>query len=750
MNLPARLLATALVVLNCHAFAQTAASSAPNRTSITQGVKSVPKLGAPGPVVAWGPEAFPILTAGEGKSEMAVAAASTLGKGRVVIFGHTGYVEPGDKAEVNQLLANAVRWCTGKQQSRLGFRGGKRFEALEKLGFTAAAVPKLDAESLRGCDVVILSLQQLKDGQEAEALERFVKGGGGLIAGVTGWAFSQTNGGKDFHPKATGAAAAPGKRVATDGFQGNVLLADAGLSWTDDSIGGGSAPLQVVSPESRPMLNAETALRALSSLPGSTPPGAELFEQATHTIALALESMPEERRSGLSGAVAALWSQGKSTVFPAPTRPIGGEAADVRAQAALQSHLWKYLPPALSKPHPAASDFPKRVAPGAKAVIGKIAINPAVPGWQSTGLYADAGAPIVVRGSADLAAAAYEVRIGSHSDELYKLDKWRRMPEITLHQRVGAGDTRVANPFGGLVYIVVPEKAKDAKLFEVTIEGAVEAPLFVLGKTTDEQWKSIKQRPAPWAELACDGVILTVPTEVAREVENPTELMKYWQKVVDAEDELSHVKEQRKRPERIVADVQISAGFMHSGYPIMIHLPEAKEMVTVSGDKLPGWGFYHELGHNHQKPEWTPEGTTEVTCNIFSLYITEVLQGRKRGENHGAIKPEARAKRTAAFQAEGKPFEKWKGDPFLALDVYMQLIDGFGWETMKTVLRSYQEPKWGALPKSEQEKRDQWMTRYSYATGRDLAGVFEGWGIPISPAAREQVSHLESWMPPGS
>ena len=131
--------------------------------------------------------------------------------------------------------------------------------------------------------------------------------------------------------------------------------------------------------------------------------------------------------------------------------------------------------------------------------------------------------------------------------------------------------------------------------------------------------------------------------------------------MIAAQDDLSNVAAERRRPERMVSDVAISVGFMHSGYPIMLHLPEAREMVAVSKDKMPGWGFHHEIGHNHQKTEWTFDGTGEVTNNIFSVYITEVIDGKKRGENHGAIKPEAQAKKWGRYRAMNSALYRVEG-----------------------------------------------------------------------------------------
>jgi hypothetical protein len=39
------------------------------------------------------------------------------------------------------------------------------------------------------------------------------------------------------------------------------------------------------------------------------------------------------------------------------------------------------------------------------------------------------------------------------------------------------------------------------------------------------------------------------------------------------------------------------------------------------------WGFYHELGQNHQDQKWTVGETVKVTCNIYSLYLIHRMHG---------------------------------------------------------------------------------------------------------------------------
>ena len=139
-------------------------------------------------------------------------------------------------------------------------------------------------------------------------------------------------------------------------------------------------------------------------------------------------------------------------------------------------------------------------------------------------------------------------------------------------------------------------------------------------------------------ELATSKVIVSVPSSVIRDLDDPEPVLKIWDEVLDAAADLACRPRVRERPERYVADVQISAGYMHSGYPIMTHLDAAKAMVSAEMMRKGQWGLFHELGHNHQDGMWTFGGTGEVTCNLFSLYILETVCGAKPSSGHDAFK----------------------------------------------------------------------------------------------------------------
>ena len=429
-------------------------------------------------------------------------------------------------------------------------------------------------------------------------------------------------------------------------------------------------------------------------------------------------------------------------VLPSESKPI--KPADVlpRLKLALDLRRIRDATPSQQKPHPASKLFPGEIRDAALVVERTIEIDESRPRWHSTGLYAPAGAPIKVTTD----APELRIRIGAHSDRLWHLDDWKRAPEIDLSLPLKTGGMEIASAFGGLVYVeVVNSSQKNSK---VTISGAVEAPRFVLGKTSLEEWRLSRHSPAPWAELETDKVILTVPSNHIRTLDNPIRLMEYWNNVADACADLATIPRERKSPERYVADVQISAGYMHAGYPIMTHLDAAPRMVDLAflTDTVKGgdWGLFHEIGHNHQHPDWTFDGTGEVTVNLFTLYIIETVVGRVPGYKVRWTDEEL-ADIFRKHRASGASFEKWKSDPFLALAMYVQLQKAFGWDAFKKVFAEYRNLPQEERPKNDAEKRDQWMVRFSRAVGKDFGPFFQAWGVPVSSSARNSIRNLPVW-----
>lgn len=329
-------------------------------------------------------------------------------------------------------------------------------------------------------------------------------------------------------------------------------------------------------------------------------------------------------------------------VSPDKPLPVPAGNATLRAELKLRvEEYWASIDPNHCVPHPDAENFPGAVLEPADRVITAVSLPTNRSRWHSTGLYAAPGERITFRIPAADIQRGLVAHIGCHNDNIGdspKRENWHRFPVITNSIALNKRTVELANPFGGPIYIDLPGNDKNAKsreLIRVEIVGAVEAPIFILGKTTRAEWDNSRLAPAPWGELVCDNMVLSVPSKLLRELPYPEDLMKTWMEIVEACDWLA-AWGPRHSAERIVPDAEISIGWMHSGYPIKCYTESAPDMVNLKKLKTEGnWGFYHELGHNHQSSLWTYSGYTEVTCNLFALYCMDRISNRPLGAGHG-------------------------------------------------------------------------------------------------------------------
>ena len=137
----------------------------------------------------------------------------------------------------------------------------------------------------------------------------------------------------------------------------------------------------------------------------------------------------------------------------------------------------------------------------------------------------------------------------------------------------------------------------------------------------------------------------------------------------------------------------------------------------------------------------------EVAVNLFTLYVYEFLLGILPTSDPWAGDPRTRAELMALYNFNNPDFEQWKREPFLALIMYVQMQQKFGWEAFQQVFAEYLNLPDADRPKSDDDKRDQWLVRFSRTVGRNLGPFFEAWGVPTSQAARDEVADLPAWLP---
>ena len=675
-------------------------------TAFFEGIDMVPQRGTPGLLAVFDRNAMPLLLSG--KRPLPVAAYAHYGEGRVLAIAHNSYAGEG-----TEFRARALRWlgaqAAGPEVRVLTWRGD---------GPTA--------EQLAQTDVLLMTGTGPLAPERAAELREWVARGGSLFAALCPWGWQQVS-------------ARRGWTLPQD-LGENQLLAPAGLAFTDGyadaSADGGFA----VTPA---RLHEGHALLALASLPLASGPDAIDVAPVEHALRNAPEQATRFRElfQTVIGPVLA-------SAAPRPGKPVKANDAYGRLAVVAVSGRWRELPPEEVQAAPGVEHFPGAVDEDALPVA-HAARYEAAPGtgWQSTGLYLAPGAVLSVQltdGSVD----GWRLRVGCHKDQLWQKDQWSRWPEITGEWPLSEG-LRVATPWGGPVYLIPGDGAAP---LGVEISGAVVAPHWQPGMSAAAWRKRLAASEAPWTELEGEHIVLSVPTEAAALLDDPEPLMGFWDSVMEAHCKLG-AEPLPRRKERLVADAQISAGYMHAGYPIMtwldvVELPKNGGLpVVLDLETLRSkgnWGYFHELGHNRQQPEWTFGGTGEVTCNWFSLHAGELLCGIEPWQNPWL---KNQKKKGAEYLAAGADYAQWRSNPGLALLCYAQLQHEFGWQPFYEVVAAYRTLPEGERPRDDAQKRDQWVRRMSLATGRDLRPFHAAWGWPLGEAllADPQLDALKPW-----
>lgn len=693
---------------------------------------------APGTLTLTEESAFPILTDERGGI---VAAAGVADRSRIIAFSHDGFIKNApllDQPGARDLVFNAIRWCGRASEPtvilhpELGELATRLGESGWKVEQTAPA--DLDSRATRG--VYVLVAQRLDPG-EIETIQNRCEQGMGLVVAATPWAFA------DRHPD-----------FST--FPANQLSLPAGLRFQAGDLASRAAPFAVRHTDSRRVL--EVVATALS--------GRHLPEDPAARAALATTL---RSGSGLRGAALDAFlvhlrelNERLGPIVPSPEQPlVPGTDPLVDAVVALEDGFNRSLPAGRLYPLPAAADYPGAVDPRAPRVERTLTIDGTWRGWLSgrgagawaakemrpTGLYAAPGEVITVTSPAEIAGLGFEVVIGAYDGGLDNREKWERYPRLQRALPLDGPVTRISNALGGLITLRVPRGASAPPL-SFTIAGAVEAPLFVAGTTDPREWRDrLRRAPAPWAELAGKRIIIAIPSRFIRELGDPDKTLAAWDRILETSAELcGGVDRDLHRAERIVFERQLSAGYMHSGYPVGAP-QDASATLAVDGDALlreGNWGFFHEYGHNHQHDLWALPGTVETTCNLWSVYLFEELVGKDRTEGHDAIRPLDRRQRLNAYREGGRNFDRdWS--MWTALETYLQVQEAFGWEPFQKVFAEYNalpEEQW---PKTQQEKNDQWVIRLSRACGRNLAPFWRAWNLPLSGSVDSVLSDLPLW-----
>lgn len=668
--------------------------------------------GLPGKVSAFGSRAVVLGVAPAGASTAPILVAANYGKGRVAAMSHGVLWDLNTTHPVMKSLGTWLRHDTGT----IGVLGGSKvpggdFKAYDSL-----------LEATSSCSALILSTSQIAtDSKSEQVLNQFVLKGGGLLVLDTPWGWLQLN---------------PGKSLRKD-HPAQRLLAHMGIGFSDgftEPEGGKLAFLPPL-PEHH-VAEAYSRVRSRAAIRGDVK---VIGDTLMSIMRDGWQDEPQatQIRSEVGSAA--------SSAYPRKGKPI--QQSNILDRLAIASYdaEWRALPPSKVVAHPGAADYPGSVPgmkPGSRV---EVEVGGKKRTWWSTGQYAAPSFPVSITLPPEWKGKSVQLRIGGHSDSLWHLSKWERYPSIDLEVPVVNGKATANNPFGGMVYLVCNQALPKGKL---KIEGAAPAPVYFLGKTSATEWLSLRNSPAPWAEIVGNQSAICVPSEVVRKLDDPAAIAKYFDEMVTEAEKFFGVP-LGTTEHRFQADRQISAGYMHSGYPIMTWLDVQEKFVdikTLRGkDGSTNWGFYHELGHNYQESEWTWNGWGETTNNLFSIHCVQHFNGHEFG--HPAMSPtEVDARLKAVFAQPGAEafYEK---DPWFGLTFWEMFRREFGFAPMTTFFTECRSLKPAERPRTEQDRKDLFAERMSRILGKNVVDYMKMWGIEVSPKVVEKCQQYPKWLP---
>lgn len=685
-------------------------------TQILSGISAVPCIGMPGSIVVYGEHAEPILC-GEDHSVIIAAAEQGQHHGRVVVISHNGYAKDFEKEHGNKdqtiktLHDNLKKWLSPQSQTVTVIN--KQFDIANLKRNKGILVWRGDDTNLSEDDV--------------NSVLRNIFSGGSFVHAVCPWGWLQTHSEKSLEE-----------------LPFHQLLDSIGVCYTTEYAKANANKFYVTK---------EVELIHVGHILTQVATGESNILNTHGNVAAQIRFIPTKERQSLDVKCGNILHKCAGDIMhkgcPSKHNPV----KDTKSKAVLA--LYESLSDAyeMKAKAPGVEGFPGdfQLAPPVHCI--NIKIESRIKNVHTTGYYLPAGTELkatIIKQTGSM--EKWTIQVGAHSDDLSKHSELRRWPIVIRKAIMRQDVTSLFSQYGGLVYLFSPDKPSTLNLH---IEGIVEAPHFnITDPHSASNWTTKRNAPGIWADLCGEFIIFTIPSSSIRSLEDPSDVLQTWDRVVKAHHHLRGSDIHCNHRQWVVADEQTSAGYMHSGYPIVTHLditlpPPHNECDNFIFDKQKlvtngQWGLFHEIGHNMQRSTWTFEGTVEVTCNIFTLHAMEIITKTKPLDTEWVQK---QSNNVQKYLDQNAPFTIWKESPGVALMIYAQVGHYLGWDCYIDVFSQYESLPKTQNPKTNQEQIDQWFMRLSLAAAHNLAPMLEFWGVPFSNSCKKQIEHLPAFLP---
>ncbi|MCW1970552.1 MAG: M60 family metallopeptidase, partial [Anaerolineae bacterium] len=390
--------------------------------------------------------------------------------------------------------------------------------------------------------------------------------------------------------------------------------------------------------------------------------------------------------------------------------------------------------------------------------------------WKATGLYAPPNQIITVTVGNANASELKDVylRIGSQTDQLSPTSSnvsggnFLRYPSVSMAVNLLPGENLIRSPYGGA--IIFQSTVSVSKSIDITVANAVQAPYFSAGETSEADWLANRASPVPWAVFESELAVVHVPSSEVNTLSYSDiySTAMYYTQITRLHNELSGLSDGAALPHQSPQgkqwhseDIQISAGWGHSGFPIMYYNAWQIGVPSESVYRSTGWGIWHEVGHNYQMGAWSYVYGTETTVNLWSLHAQERLFGNSR-----LVDSDSYATVIALLNNNSQP-QKWdNAGAFGQLAILDQLRLAFPnlnyglWTEMMRRYRDMSSSEINAL-NTDLKKRDKFMQVICDITQTDASPHFVTWTISVTQSAidyckTKPAMSVQSWLIDGA
>ncbi|CAL2078794.1 M60 family peptidase N-terminal accessory domain-containing protein [Tenacibaculum sp. 190524A05c] len=252
---------------------------------------------------------------------------------------------------------------------------------------------------------------------------------------------------------------------------------------------------------------------------------------------------------------------------------------------------------------------------------------------RPTGYYAAPGEIIEINVPSQAINSGLSIQVGSHAFDLTaKLGETNRFPRISKEFDVTQSQVKVANPFGGAIYILVPDGTNLGWL-DITISNAIKSPFYrsISGHelSISSFQTDLANNYTSWIDIESEMMLFTLPKGMIGS-HDISGAMNKWDEMWEAVQIAGGRPLKKTRSEYLLIDRRLPFGAIGAGYPMILSFSDApfgnysdsgenplRVLETNYIQTASNGVLVHEFGHNMNFP--TPPGEIETTVQLVGL-----------------------------------------------------------------------------------------------------------------------------------